>query len=54
MHIKPQSIKTTCFERYIGQIVYYWSKKGPHTNYQNKKLLATYNTSTNLYFLCIF
>ena len=50
MHIKPQSIKKTCFERYIGPIVYYWSKKETHTNYQNKKLLATYNTSTNLYF----
>lgn len=49
MHIKPQSIKKTCFERYIGQIVYYWSKKGPHTNYQNKKLLATYNTSTSIF-----
>ena len=54
MYIKPQSIKKTCFERYIGQIVYYWSKKGPHTNYKNKKLLATYNTSINLYFQCIF
>ena len=54
MHIKPQSIKKTCFERYIGQILYYWSKKGPHTNYQNKKLLATYNTSTSLYFLSAF